>query len=57
MPLIDHFPDADLPEEASASVDIASTSDIESDNQTSQHNAFNDDLPTLVIRMLWALKE
>ena len=46
MPLIDHFPDADLPEEASASVDTASTADIESDNQTSQHGAFNEDLPS-----------
>ena len=45
VPLIDYFPDADLPEEVSVSVDTASTSDIESDIQTLQHGAFSDDLP------------
>ena len=34
VPLIDHFPDVNLPEELSASVDATSTIDIESDNQT-----------------------
>ena len=40
--LIDHFPDASLPEEVSISVDATSTTDIESDNQTLQHSTNSD---------------
>ena len=42
VPLIDHFPDASVPEEVSISVDATSTTDIESDNQTLQHSANSD---------------
>ena len=43
--LIEHFPDANLPEKVLVSVDTASTSDMEPDNQTLQHGAISDDLP------------
>ena len=45
VPLIDHFPDASLPEEASISVDVNATTDRESDNQTLQHSANSNYLP------------
>ena len=45
IPLIEHFPDANLPEEASVSVDTASTTDMLPDNQTLEDDVISDILP------------
>ena len=58
MPLIENFPDANLPEEVSVSADTASTTDMEPDNQTLQHGAISDIYlaQPLVVRMIRAVR-
>ena len=45
MALIEHFSDANLPEDVSVSVDTASTTDMEPDFQALQQDTISDNLP------------